>query len=122
MSIKKLDHISITAGEVEKTLEFYKTFLGFEIISKTELPALNMNIFILKNREELIEILEPLGTKTDGGLKHIAFLSDNIEEDFKDFKEKGAVFATKEIQNFETLSFFFVKSPSGELVEIIYYK
>ncbi|HPZ08666.1 MAG TPA: VOC family protein [Candidatus Eremiobacteraeota bacterium] len=118
--IKRLDHISILAKEPEKVIDFYKNFLGFEVISKKEVPSMNMNIFLLKGRDEIIEILQPTKeTKMEDGLKHMAFLSDNIDEDFKFFKEHSAILIHKEVQHMEKLKFFFVKGPAGELVEII---
>jgi catechol 2,3-dioxygenase-like lactoylglutathione lyase family enzyme len=122
MSVKKLDHISIMAKKPQEVMEFYKNFLNFELISKREVPSMGMNIYLLKGVEEIIEIIEPTKkTKMEDGLKHIAFFSDNIEEDFNFFKEKGAALINKEVQHLENLYFFFVKSPSGELVEIIQY-
>lgn len=122
MSIKKLDHISIMAKNPQEVMEFYKNFFNLELISRRELSAMCMNIYLLKGMGEIIEIIEPTKeNKMEDGLKHIAFFSDNIEEDFNIFKEKGATLIHKEVQHTENLSFFFVKSPSGELVEIIQY-
>jgi len=122
MSVKKLDHISIMAKNPQEVMEFYKNFFNFELISKRELPDMGMNLYLIKGMEEIIEIIEPTKeNKMEDGLKHIAFFSDNIEEDFNLFKEKGAKLIHKEVQHTENLSFFFVKSPSGELVELIHY-
>ncbi len=122
MSIKRLDHVSILVREPEKVLEFYEKFLGFELISRREVPEMGMNIFNLKARGDFIEIIQPKDAgKMPDGIKHIAFLSDNIEGDFRFFKENGAVMLYQEVQKLENIAFFFVKSPSGELVEIIQY-
>ncbi|MCE1246705.1 MAG: VOC family protein [Firmicutes bacterium] len=121
MAIKKFDHFSILAKKPEEVIEFYSKFLGYSLKYKKEIPLMHMNVFMLENNGELMEIIQPTGTdiKMSDGLKHIAFLSDDIEADFKDFVEKGAQMLHTEIQRSGDISFFFAKSPSGEMVEVI---
>ncbi|MBI5242066.1 MAG: VOC family protein [Elusimicrobia bacterium] len=126
MSIQKLDHVSILSASAEKTAAFYQEFLGFEPAEKRELPKLGMRICDLKARGDFIEIIEPLAKEgkeggREGGLKHVAFRSDDIEADFAAFKQKGADMVHPEVQRQGRAAFFFVRSPSGELVEVIEY-
>jgi len=121
MAIQRLDHVSILSGEPEKVIAFYGDNLGFALESTVEMES--MKIFYLKIGPDVIEIIQPLpaGTQASGGLKHVAFLSDDIEADFASFSRGGAAMVHKEIQRHGKVSFFFVKSPGGELVEIIQY-
>jgi len=124
MAILKLDHVSILANEPEAVLNFYKDFLGFKLVSERTIKEMGMTIYDLKRGSDYIEVIEPSekGKMTDG-IKHIAFLSDNIEEDLRAFKDKGALLLHKEVQRHINLGFFFAKSPTGEFVEVIqYYK
>ena len=103
-------------------MNFYKDFFGFELKEEREIKEMEMKIFNLKKDGDFIEIIQPTGVrKMEDGIKHIAFLSDNIEEDFTFFKEKGAPMLFKEVQKHGNIAFFFTKSPTGELVEIIEY-
>ena len=121
MAIKKLDHFSILSKKPEETIEFYEKFFGYTLKYKKEIPLMHMNVFMLESNGELMEIIQPTGTdiKMTDGLKHIAFLSDDIEADFKVFTDNGARMLHTEIQISGDLSFFFAKSPSGEMVEVI---
>jgi len=121
MAITKMDHVSILAKNSEKTADFYKEILGFREKSRVEIKMMHMRIIMLEARGDKIEIIEPLGSdiKMSDGLKHIAFESDDIEADFRHFKEKGAIMLHKEIQKHEDLGLFFAKSPSGEFIEVI---
>lgn len=125
MAVKKIDHISILSKNSETSVEFYVKLLGCKIKSKQEIKNMHMIVIMLESPQgELIEIIEPTAAdiRMSGGLKHIAFQCDNIEEEFNRFKEQGASMLHNEIQHHENKSFFFAKSPSGEFVEIIQYK
>lgn len=146
MAIKKLDHVSLLAKDAGPVVQFYEELLGFELAEKKELPEMGMNIYDLKARGEFIEVIEPLGApdalrakpkgrpekeesrppsggegKPAGGIKHVAFLSDDIEADFADFKAKGAHLLHKEVQRHGKAAFFFAGGKAGELVEVIQY-
>ena len=121
--IRKIDHVSITTQKPEKAIEFYSNFLGFKLISTEEIEAMGMRISMLEAGDDRIEIISPIGkgNSMGEGIKHVAFLSDNVEEDLEKFREKGATLLHKEVQRHESVSFFFAKSPSGEYVEVIQY-
>ncbi|HAH06133.1 MAG TPA: hypothetical protein DCM05_06330 [Elusimicrobia bacterium] len=119
MAIRKIDHVSILTRDAEKTLSFYRDLLGFRLEQKREHPELGMNLYLLEARGDRVEVLEPLKQGGEGGLKHVAFLSDDIDADLEAFKAKGAALVHKEVQRHGAVSFFFVRAPAGELVEVI---
>ncbi|MFA5138178.1 MAG: VOC family protein [Elusimicrobiota bacterium] len=120
MSIKRLDHVSLLAKDPGPVLDFYRSRLGFELERKREFPEMKMAIYDLKARGESVELIVPLGeSKQTEGLKHIAFLSDAIDEDFAAFKAGGASLVHDSVQRHGGCSFFFVKAPGGHLVEVI---
>jgi catechol 2,3-dioxygenase-like lactoylglutathione lyase family enzyme len=124
MSIKKLDHVSLFINNPDPVLEFYRDILGFSLASKREIESMNMVVYDLRNNGDYVEIIQQMhgDSKHGDGIKHIAFLSDNIEEDFEEFINKGVHMLHNDVQVFGNASFFFVKSPGGELIEIIQYK
>lgn len=122
MAIKRLDHVSLLAKDPEPVLDFYRARLGFKLARKREFPEMKMAIYDLKAREEHIEVIVPLGeSKQAEGLKHVAFLSDAIDEDFQAFKDGGASLVYDSVQRHGDCAFFFVKAPGGGLVEVIEY-
>ena len=123
MAIKKLDHVSLLAKDAGPVVKFYEELLGFELAEKKELPELGMNIYDLKARGEFIEVIEPLKVdgEPSGGIKHVGFLSGDIEADLAAFKAKGAHLLHKEVQRHGKAAFFFAGGKAGELVEVIQY-
>lgn len=123
MAIGKLDHISILARNPQPVLDFYGGFLGFESVDRREVPELGMIIFDLKARDDFVEVIQPTGEgmKVSDGIKHVAFLSDSIDEDFALFSARGATLIHKEVQRHGNVRFFFVKGPVGEWIEIVQY-
>ena len=124
MAITKLDHISILVSDAAAVTKFYQGFLGFELSAEREFPDLGMKIFDLKARGEFIEVIEPLkkdSPMTDG-IKHVAYLSDDIEADFKDFKNRGARLLHKSVQHHGEASFFFIAAPAKTMLEVIQYR
>lgn len=122
MAITKLDHVSLQAAQPGPVLEFYRNLLGFELARKREFPALGMNIYDLKRGGDFVEVIEPTAPGgSGGGLKHLAFLSDDIDADLAVFRGKGACLVHDAVQRHGDCAFFFVRGPVGEFVEIIQY-
>lgn len=121
MALHKIDHISILAKNSQKTVDFYKEIFGFIELFREDVELMHMKIIFLGKGDDRIEIIEPTGgdIKMNDGLKHIAILSDDIEADYKALEAKGVMMLHKEVQRHEDLAFFFIKSPSGEFVEVI---
>ncbi len=121
--ITKLDHISILAREPKKTIEFYTKFLGFKLTRSQEIPEMNMKLFFIESGDNRIEILSPTqdSTKMTDGIKHLAFVTDDIHQELKRFREKGATLLHQQVQKHDNMAFFFARSPSGEFLEIIQY-
>lgn len=121
MALHNIDHISILAKNSQKTVEFYKEIFGFIELFREDVELMHMKIIFLGKGTDRIEIIEPTGgdIKMSDGLKHIAILSDDIDADYKELEAKGVMMLHKEVQRHEDLAFFFMKSPSGEFVEVI---
>ncbi|HBL19229.1 MAG: hypothetical protein A2X36_03075 [Elusimicrobia bacterium GWA2_69_24] len=122
MAITKLDHVSLLAPQPGPVLDFYRDLLGFELSRKREFPDAGMNIYDLKRGGDFVELIEPTAPgAAAGGIKHLAFLSDDIDADFAAFRGQGAALVHAEVQRHGDCAFFFVKGPAGEFVEIIQY-
>lgn len=124
MAIKNLDHASILAKDPQPVIDFYRDNLGFELVGQREIKKMHMKIFDMKKGGDKLEIIQPTSTdiRMSDGLKHLAFISDNIQGDFEKFQKSGSKMLHKKVQEQEGVSFFFAQSPSGEFVEIIQYQ
>ncbi len=128
--ITALDHIAIAVPELEKAIarfkeDFQLNFEGTEDVvdAKTStaffpVPATSIELVHPLNGEgPIAKYLE----KKPGGLHHICFRSDNIEEDVARLKAKGYQFLSDEpspgAHNSKVI-FIHPKSCDGVLVEI----
>ena len=128
--ITALDHIAIAVPELEKAIarfkeDFQLNFEGTEDVvdAKTStaffpVPATSIELVHPLNGEgPIAKYLE----KKPGGLHHICFRSDNIEEDVPRLKAKGYQFLSEEpspgAHNSKVI-FIHPKSCDGVLVEI----
>jgi catechol 2,3-dioxygenase-like lactoylglutathione lyase family enzyme len=121
LAILSLDHVSILSASPQHVADFYRDFLGFDEARIREAPGLR--IFDLFKGSDHIEILQTTDGRDpgSGGLKHVAFRSDDIQADFERFRAQGARMLHQEVQHSEGCDFFFVRSPGGEWVEILQY-
>ncbi len=125
-----INHVTISAKNLNETIEFYKKF-GFE--DKKEYTDENVDIVCLKlnntileifhypDNEELPEHSKDLGKdlKTVGN-KHFGLGVKNINE-AKEFVEKNKLNDTEIVIHQGRLGkpYFFIKDPNGILMEII---
>ncbi len=94
--IKRIDHVEITTGDMEKTLRFYTEVLGFKVKErmKMNMGALQEIVFITLN-DSMIEILaakEPAPCSTamwQVGYRMMALEVDDMDKTLAELKTKG---------------------------------
>ncbi|MBI4675965.1 MAG: VOC family protein [Elusimicrobia bacterium] len=121
MAIKDIDHVGILVGDPAPAEEFYVGLLGFEVESDETIPPMGMRVVMLKKGRDRVELIQRLAPdpKASPGLKHLAFSSDDLEGDLRSLAQRGAKLLHQEVRRHGPVSFFFLRSPSGELVELI---
>jgi catechol 2,3-dioxygenase-like lactoylglutathione lyase family enzyme len=109
--IKNIRHTGIVVKDLEKSLSFYKDFLGLKIFSEDRekgsfieklvgIDGVELKWVKLKTPDgNLVELLEYISHpyKSTGkdrsanktGCPHLAFTVDDIDKFYADFKEKG---------------------------------
>lgn len=119
MAILDLDHVSILAADPQAVADFYQRFLGFAEVSRREVPGM-LILDLVKGRDH-VEVIQPTDGREvrAGGLKHVAFRSDDVRADFARFREEGAQMLHEEVQRSTMCDYFFMRSPGGEWVEIL---
>ncbi len=128
--IKKIDHIAIAVKDLNKEIELYKNIPGFNFKGTEVVEEQKVTVAFFEVGNILLELLEPLSEdspiagfleKRGGGIHHIAYEVENIEEQIDQFEEKGIRMLNKEPKkgaHNAKIAFAHPRSFSGVLVEI----
>jgi len=128
--ITALDHIAIAVPDFEKAIKRFMEDFGLPFEGTEDVEAARTSTAFFPLPPTSIELVHPLRgegpvatylAKRGGGLHHISFRSDNIEEDVARLKEKGYRFLTDEPgagAHGSKVIFMHPKSCDGVLVEL----
>ena len=136
--IKTIHHINLrpSRNDYDKTLKFYVEDLGMKVINswtKDRGDFVSRNCYIDAGEGVLIEVCETgVENKSAGIIQHFALLADDAKATLQELKDKGYEIVNSKGLPSEELTIDvvvgeppiksrlgFVKSPSGELVEIL---
>ncbi|MCA1605176.1 MAG: VOC family protein [Actinobacteria bacterium] len=126
-----IHHAAISAIDMVESVAFYEQF-GFRVVSHWKDPDGELEIAHLKLGENYLEIFwyrdHAPAPKTAGslvtdlpriGVKHFALEVDSVRE-AKKFVENRDIASDVEVQQGRTgVTYFFIKDPSGILVEFL---
>lgn len=123
--IKRVEHVGIMTKDIEKSIQFYETLLGFK--KRMEINNGEKELVFLTHdglpgfEIELIRDVQPTTSYSANGLvNHLAFVVDDMEQVISTFKESGVVFVTDEpkrgINGRKTIRF---QGPSGEILQLV---
>ncbi len=99
--IVALDHIAIAVPDLNKAISRFMDDFGLEFKGQEDVVAAKTSTAFFPLPETQIELVHPLNDegpikgyleKKGGGLHHLCFRSDNIEEDVARLKAKGYQF------------------------------
>ncbi len=126
-----LAHIAIQTGDLEKTLQFYATHLGFEVVYKQSLgePGSLTQIALVRQGSCILELVqrpkaEDNKINTVGTIAHFALEVKDIEKVVADLKSQGITFDREIFTRpnlFDGIRGAFLKGPSGESIELFEY-
>jgi len=103
--IQKIDHVCMMVSDIDKAAEIYRTVYGLQPLPVEIHEALGIKICLIPVGEVMIEFVQPLESNTKvvellkekgGGLRHIAFRVENLEEAMKMVELKGLKLRDKE--------------------------
>jgi len=95
--IKQINHIGIAVKSLDEHIPFYRDVLGLSLNGIEEVPDQKVKVAMFKVGEVHIELLEPISEespiakfiqKKGEGMHHIAYQSDDIEQELEGLKEK----------------------------------
>ncbi|MDD2583760.1 MAG: methylmalonyl-CoA epimerase [Bacteroidales bacterium] len=130
MKLSHIEHIGIAVKSLESAIPFYEEKLGLKCYSVEEVAEQKVKTAFFKVGETKIELLEstdpegPIGKfieKKGEGVHHIAFATDNLQENLDELSEKGVRLIDKTPRKgAEGLNIAFIhpKSTMGVLTEL----
>ncbi len=131
-NIIKVLHTGISVNNMEESVAWYETNLGFQAVSDEYAPLLGARIVFIRREDldyeiELFQYDEPKKIPDDRlmpnsdlqtvGTKHVAFLVDDMEALKTGFVEKGVDIAHE--VHMGTDSVMFIRDCNGVLLEFI---
>lgn len=96
--ITQINHIGIAVTLLENHIPFYRDVLNLELTGIDEVPDQKVRVAMFKIGEVQIELLEPTADdspiakfieKKGEGIHHVAYQSDDIDEDIQQFIAKN---------------------------------
>lgn len=140
--IRGIHHPSITTGDLDRALAFYRDLLGFKEVfsfgweAGTEMAGLAGVITSIKNSTaravqlqagnafvEIFEYATPASTRSDDralsnhGFSHVCFDSDDVIADHKRLAAAGVVFNAEPI-DVGPMRIAYCRDPDGNFVEL----
>ena len=96
--ITQINHIGIAVNSLDEQIKFYRDILKLEFEGFEEVPDQMVRIAMFRISEIRIELLEPTSPdspiarfleKKGEGIHHIAYETDQIEDEIRGLKEAG---------------------------------
>ena len=128
----KLHHIGIVVKNIQESLGELTKFLDFK---ETTVPigvkSQKVNVCFLKTSDVFIELIEPITndspvktfSESGGGFHHLCFEVDNVSEEIKTMKQKGARVIVEPTIGFEDRLIAFIllnlKNTNCNLIELV---
>ena len=125
----KYFHTAISVNNLEESINFYKSVFNLEFRSQGErkekklkfvnLEDENHNVIELFKHDEPLPLAEDLMNFQKVGIKHIAFMVDNLEQAVEKAVSAGAKVIQPIKQGITVKRLAFVSDPNGIPVELI---
>jgi methylmalonyl-CoA/ethylmalonyl-CoA epimerase len=97
--LKKIDHLGIAVRSLDEAVPYYEKALGLKCEHREEVPSQKVRTAFFSVGEVHLELLEPtdpespiakyLEKNPSGGIHHIAFATDNIDNQLKQASGAG---------------------------------
>ena len=96
--LTKIDHLGIAVSDLDKSIAYYENSLGLHCHGREEVESQKVRTAFFEIGEVHLELLEPTSNdspiakfleKNGEGIHHIAFRTDNIEEQLKQASDSG---------------------------------
>jgi methylmalonyl-CoA/ethylmalonyl-CoA epimerase len=127
--IKKVNHVAIAVNDLEGSLGFWRDALGLAVDHVENVPSQKAEVAFIPVGDSEVELVKPTEPDTGvakflaergGGMHHLCFEVDNLEELLADMKAKGVrlINETPQVLPGRKIAFVHPKSTGGVLVEL----
>lgn len=127
--ITKINHIAVAVTDIEGALSFWRDGLGLDVDHAEDVPSQKAVVAFLPVGESEVELVKPTAEDTGvakflaergGGMHHLCFEVDNLEEMLAQLKSKGVrlINETPLALPGRKMAFVHPKSTGGVLVEL----
>ena len=118
-----IDHVHIHASNPFKTIEFYESFFGAEVIQEIESVGRRLTIMSLGDKSKLSILHVPPAVEKPNpdiaSIDHIGIEVENIEELINRLKKKGFIFPVNLTQSPSGAKIAFFFGPDNVYIELI---
>jgi methylmalonyl-CoA/ethylmalonyl-CoA epimerase len=127
--IKKINHIAIAVKDVEETLKFWRDAMGLKVDHIEDVPSQKSEVVFIPVGDSEVELVKPTSPDSGvakfveekgGGMHHLCFEVDNIDEMLVQLKDKGIRLINEVALELpgRKMAFIHPKSTNGVLVEL----
>ncbi len=128
-TIKKINHIAIAVADIDSSLGFWRDALGLKVDHIEDVPSQKSKVVFIPVGDSEVELVNPTSAdsgvakfieKSGGGLHHLCFEVDDIDEMLVDLKAKGVRLINETALELpgRKMAFVHPKSTNGVLVEL----
>jgi predicted enzyme related to lactoylglutathione lyase len=111
----QLEHVAIYTKDIAESIKFYEKFFGGHPTPIRRGSAGYGFCFVRIAGAPSIQLMESAG---QAGVHHYGYVTDDIDQAAKEFKEKGAEILRENRDDSGRLTTIFVKDPNGLELEI----
>lgn len=111
----QLEHVAIHCRDLNESIKFYEKFFGGNPTAIRKGTAGYGFCFMKIDGSPSIQLMESSGQV---GVHHYGFVTDDVEQVARDFKEKGAEIIRENRDPSGKLATIFLKDPNGLELEI----
>jgi methylmalonyl-CoA/ethylmalonyl-CoA epimerase len=127
--ITKINHVAIAVPDLDASLTFWRDALGLTLDHVEDVPSQKSMVAFIPCGDSEVELVKPTAEDTGvakfiaergGGMHHLCFQVDDIEEMLANLKEKGIrlINETPQVLPGRKMAFVHPKSTGGVLVEL----
>jgi len=128
--VNKIDHIAIVVRDADEALKIYSEMFGFEVVETIDGPAGEFKAVLVRVADITLEFLQPLTDagsfakflkERGGGLHHVSFATNNINNDLKTLKAQGRKLLNEEPMSLPSAKIAFIHPDAAEnvLIELV---
>jgi methylmalonyl-CoA/ethylmalonyl-CoA epimerase len=123
-------HVGISVADMDESIEWYKTMLGFELEERVYVDLIPATVAMLRNDQFLIELFaledaKPLPEERripnqdirTHGTKHICYAVEDVSEMVESIRAKGGDIVFENVVNNTPMAF--IRDNTGNLIEFI---